>query len=280
MELNGDLHLAAPRARVWEGLNDAEILVRCIPGCESMEVTSPTERTARVAVKVGPVRAKFSGHVRMEDIRPGEGCSLIFEGSGGAAGMAKGQSAISLADEDGGTRLRYTVQASVGGKLGQVGGRMIDTAAKQMADQFFAAFQEAVAPPAVEEVEAAAVIAMAPAPEAPAPAEAVAPAAPAQPEEAAGVAPAGGATPAMPAAVEAVALPATVAAPAPTPAAPAPAASAASATAPVSPAPPRIVRAPAPPAPPPVGEGVRVLWFVLGALSTGFGVWIASLISH
>lgn len=242
MELNGDLHIAAPRDRVWEGLNDAEVLVRCIPGCETLEVTSPTERTARVMVKVGPVRAKFSGHVRMEDIRPGEGCTLLFEGSGGAAGMAKGQSAIQLADEDGGTRLRYTVQASVGGKLGQVGGRMIDTAAKQMADQFFAAFNGAVAEPAVE--------AQAPAEAAPAPAPAAVEVEPAPPAEAAAGTPA-------------------VTAPSPATTSP-PAAAAA----------PRIVRAPAPAAPPPLGEGVRVLWFALGALSTGFGVWIASLISH
>jgi hypothetical protein len=105
MELSGDIWIGAPRAKVWEGLNDAEILVRSIPGCESMEVISPTERAARVMVKVGPVRARFNGHVRMEDIRPGEGCTLHFEGSGGPAGMAKGHSAVSLTDENGGTRL-------------------------------------------------------------------------------------------------------------------------------------------------------------------------------
>jgi carbon monoxide dehydrogenase subunit G len=229
MELSGDIWIGAPRPKVWDGLNDAEILVRSIPGCESMEVISPTERAARVMVKVGPVRARFSGHVRMEDIRPGEGCTLHFEGSGGPAGMAKGHSAVSLADESGGTRLNYTVQASVGGKLGQVGGRMIDAAAKQMADQFFTAFNAAVG-------EVAPVTAVEPAPEAPL-----------EPE------------------VSAVAAEAT-AAPSPAPAAAVPA--------------PRVVRPPAPPAPAPVGEGVRVLWFALGALSTGFGVWIASLLSH
>lgn len=140
MELTGDILIEAPRQKVWEGLNDPAILMRCIPGCEAMEATSPTERTARVAVKVGPVRARFVGHVRMEDIRPGEGCLLRFEGSGGAAGMAKGQSNVDLTDEAGGTRLRYTAQASIGGKLGQVGGRMIDAASKQMAGQFFTAF--------------------------------------------------------------------------------------------------------------------------------------------
>ncbi|MCJ7799778.1 MAG: carbon monoxide dehydrogenase subunit G, partial [Polaromonas sp.] len=142
MELTGDILIGAPRAKVWAGINDPEILMRCIPGCEGMEATSPTERTARVAVKVGPVRARFVGHIRMEDIRPDQGCVLRFEGSGGAAGMAKGHSNVELSDEAGSTRLRYTAQASIGGKLGQVGGRMIDAASKQMADQFFTAFNE------------------------------------------------------------------------------------------------------------------------------------------
>lgn len=231
MELNGDILVGAPRTKVWDGLNDAEILVRSIPGCEAMEVVSPTERTARVMVKVGPVRARFTGHVRMQDIRPGEGCTLHFEGSGGPAGMAKGQSAVSLTDEGGGTRLRYTVQASVGGKLGQVGGRMIDAAAKQMADQFFAAFNDAVGgkepAPQVEP-------ALAPTPEPPAPAvEAEMAAAPAHVTDAA-------------AAVHV----------------------------------PRVVRPPAPPPPAPVGEGVRILWFALGVLSTAFGAWIASMLSR
>ena len=229
MELSGDIWIGAPRPTVWDGLNDAEILVRSIPGCESMEVISPTERAARVMVKVGPVRARFTGHVRMEDIRPGEGCTLHFEGSGGPAGMAKGRSAVSLTDEAGGTRLNYTVQASVGGKLGQVGGRMIDAAAKQMADQFFTAFNAAVG-------EVAPVVAVEPAPEAP-----TGPEAPTVAAEAIASAP-----------------------PAPAGAVPAP----------------RVVRSPAPPAPTPVGEGVRVLWFALGALATGFGMWIASPLSR
>lgn len=233
MELSGDILIGAPRAKVWDGLNDAEVLVRSIPGCESMEVISPTERAARVMVKVGPVRARFTGHVRMEDIRPGEGCTLHFEGSGGPAGMAKGHSAVSLADEDGGTRLNYTVQASVGGKLGQVGGRMIDAAAKQMADQFFTAFNAAVG-------EAAPLVEVGPTTE-------IAPQAPTEPP---GPAAAGQAVPA----------------PSPVPAAAVPA--------------PRVVRPPAPPTPAPVGESVRILWFALGALSTGFGVWIASLLSR
>lgn len=212
MELTGDILIGAPREKVWAGLNDPEILTRCIPGCEAMEATSPTERTARVAVKVGPVRARFVGHVRMEDIRPNEGCVLRFQGSGGAAGMAKGHSNVELTDEAGGTRLRYTAQASIGGKLGQVGGRMIDAASKQMADQFFAAFNEQMV--GVPVVEAA---------------------------EAASTEPAPGAT----AGAQSTFVPRTVHAPRPASS----------------------------------GEGVRVLWFVLGSLSTGFGVWIASLLT-
>lgn len=234
MELNGDILIAAPREQVWAALNDPAVLARCIPGCESMEATSDTERTARVAVKVGPVRARFTGHLRLNDVRPGEGCTLQFEGSGGAAGMAKGQSTVSLADEGDGTRLGYTAQASVGGKLGQVGGRMIDAAAKQMADQFFAAFQNELAPEQ----------AMAPVSD-----EGVAP------DEAAP-----GGTGSGPAAT-----PGATSATAPT------AASSASPT--------RMARPMPAPASPVPGEGVRVLWFALGALSTGFGVWIASLLS-
>src|SRR6185369_2698877 len=141
-ELTGDMRLTAPRDKVWAGLNDPDILARCIPGCEGIEVISPTEKSARVMVKVGPVRARFAGQIRMDQVRLGEGCTMQFQGSGGAAGMAKGQSQVELSDEDGGTRLRYNVHASVGGKLGQVGGRLIDAAAEQMANQFFAAFKE------------------------------------------------------------------------------------------------------------------------------------------
>ncbi|MBL0917683.1 MAG: SRPBCC family protein [Hydrogenophaga sp.] len=223
MELNGDILIAAPRDKVWAALNDPAVLARCIPGCESMEATSETERTARVAVKVGPVRARFTGHIRLQDVRVGEGCTLQFEGAGGAAGMAKGQSSVSLADEADGTRLRYTTQASVGGKLGQVGGRMIDAAAKQMADQFFSAF-EAELVPAATVPDANTAPTAADAPHEPAPVAAP--------------------TAASPTPAPAVARPAQAASPAPTP----------------------------------PGEGVRILWFALGALSTGFGVWIASIL--
>ncbi|MEN9780802.1 MAG: hypothetical protein RL014_1950 [Pseudomonadota bacterium] len=150
MELTGDIVIGAARSRVWAALNDPEVLAACIPGCEAVEVVGPLEKTARVMIKVGPVRARFAGRILLADVVEAERCSMSFEGSGGAAGMARGQSQVQLSDENtpGGlhTRLRYTVQASVAGKLGQVGGRMIDAAAKQMADQFFGAFQAHVAP--------------------------------------------------------------------------------------------------------------------------------------
>ena len=233
MELNGDVLVAAPRARVWAALNDPEVLRRCIPGCEAMAATGEHEMAATVAVKLGPVRARFNGRVRMEDVRPGEGCTLQFEGQGGAAGMARGASSVALHDEPGGTRVSYQTQASVAGKLGQVGGRMIDAAARQMADQFFAAFQAEVAPEPAEEPEAA-----------PAGQPEGAPAgAPTEPEPVAQAAP-GAALSATP--------------------------SAAAAT---------IERAqPAAPAGAPSGEASRVLWFVLGALSTGFGVWLGRVL--
>jgi len=150
MELTGDIVIGAARSRVWAALNDPEVLAACIPGCEAVEVVGPLEKTARVMIKVGPVRARFAGRILLADVVEAERCSMSFEGSGGAAGMARGQSQVQLSDENtpGGlhTRLRYTVQASVAGKLGQVGGRIIDAAAKQMADQFFGAFQAHVAP--------------------------------------------------------------------------------------------------------------------------------------
>jgi uncharacterized protein len=219
MELTGEMRLSAPRDKVWAGLNDPDILTRCIPGCEGIEVISPTEKSTSVMVKVGPVRARFAGQIRMDQVRPGEGCTMQFQGSGGAAGMAKGQSQVELSDEDGGTRLRYNVHASVGGKLGQVGGRMIDAAAKQMADQFFAAFNEQLGQPsrdadARQSSEGA-----------PSGAHAVAPAL----------------------------LPAAASSPAPGIAAPASSLVA--------------------------SESLRVVWFLLGALSTAFGVWIASLLT-
>jgi carbon monoxide dehydrogenase subunit G len=151
MELSGETLIAAERSVVWAALNDAGILTACIPGCEAMENINPNERKVRMAVKVGPVRARFNGTILMDDIRENQGCRMSFQGNGGAAGVASGQSVVTLSDAPGGTLLHYTVNASVGGKLGQVGGRMIDGAAKSMADQFFNALQARLSPPAPSE---------------------------------------------------------------------------------------------------------------------------------
>ena len=140
MELNGDILIGAPRERVWRALNDPQVLLASMPGGEEVRQLSPTETHVRVLIKMGPVRARFVGKILMSEVRPGEGCTLNFEGSGGAAGFASGRSTVALVDEGAGTRLRYTASASVGGKLGQIGGRMIDASAKQTADQFFEAF--------------------------------------------------------------------------------------------------------------------------------------------
>jgi uncharacterized protein len=154
MQLSDEVLIAAPRTQVWAALNDSAVLARCIPGCQALEEVSPSERKARVAVKIGPVRATFNGTIRVVDPRPGEGCELHFEGSGGAAGMVKGRSNVTLTDDAGGTRLHYTTDASIAGKLGQVGGRMIDAASKQTAEQFFEAFRRELAPQVAEEVAA------------------------------------------------------------------------------------------------------------------------------
>lgn len=141
MELIGEQFISAPRQQVWDALNDPAILGRCIPGCEEVQKISETELHTRVMLKVGPVRARFAGKIFMLDIDAPSSCTLSFEGAGGAAGFAKGRSNVTLADDSAGTRLSYSAQASVGGKLGQIGGRLIDSSAKKMADEFFIAFE-------------------------------------------------------------------------------------------------------------------------------------------
>ncbi len=144
MELNGSTVIAQSKEKVWAALNDEVILQQCITGCEAMQRIDENSLSARLSIKLGPVRAKFNGQVLMSNIRPLEGYTLTFEGSGGAAGFAKGSSNVELTTVETGTQVSYTVNASVGGKLGQIGGRMIDAAAKGMADDFFAAFGKAL----------------------------------------------------------------------------------------------------------------------------------------
>jgi carbon monoxide dehydrogenase subunit G len=149
MEMSGEYRIPASREKVWAALNDPEVLKSVIPGCQSLEKTSDTTMTATVVSKVGPVKATFKGDVTLSNIRPPEGYTISGEGKGGVAGFAKGGADVTLTEDGSDTILRYEAKAQVGGKLAQVGARLIDATAKQMADQFFGAFAEKVgkAPP-------------------------------------------------------------------------------------------------------------------------------------
>lgn len=154
MEMKGSRQIAAPRETVWAALNDPEVLKSAISGCQELTGSPEDGFEATVKQKVGPVSATFAGKVTLSDVVPLQSYTITGEGKGGAAGFAKGSAAVALADEGGGTRLDYTVHANVGGKLAQLGSRLIDGFARKMADSFFDNFQAAVEPPA--EAEAAA----------------------------------------------------------------------------------------------------------------------------
>ncbi|RVU33885.1 carbon monoxide dehydrogenase [Hwanghaeella grinnelliae] len=185
MDMKGEERISAPREVVWEALNDPDVLKACIPGCQTLEKTSDTSFSATVQAKVGPVKAKFAGEVSLTDIDPPKGYKISGEGKGGAAGFAKGGAVVSLAEDGDETVLSYEVDANVGGKLAQIGSRLIDSTAKKMAGEFFSKFNEEVmaragdagSAPAAADTEAAATAAAAPSPT-PAPVEEPAPAAP------------------------------------------------------------------------------------------------------
>jgi uncharacterized protein len=149
MEMTGEFRIPAPRERVWRGLNDPEVLKQAIPGCQTIEKVSDTEFTAKVRAKVGPVSATFGGKVNLTDLDPPKAYTISGEGSGGVAGFAKGSAKVNLA-EDGGaaTVLHYEVQAHVGGKLAQIGSRLIDATSRKMAEDFFSRFVAVMSPPA------------------------------------------------------------------------------------------------------------------------------------
>src|SRR6266516_7862465 len=140
MVMDGEVQLPAAREVVWAKLNDPEVLKASIPGCESLEKLSDTEFQAVAVTKIGPVKAKFKGKVRLSDLDPPKGYRVSGEGDGGVAGFAKGGAVVTLTPAESGTKLSYQVDAQIGGKLAQLGQRLVNGAAKKMADQFFAKF--------------------------------------------------------------------------------------------------------------------------------------------
>jgi len=159
MDLTGEYRIPAPRETVWAALNNPEILKACIPGCEELNKTSDTELVAKVVAKIGPVKATFGGKVTLSDLDPPNGYTISGEGQGGAAGFAKGGAKVRLEPADGGavTVLHYTADAQIGGKLAQIGSRLVEGTAKKLADEFFAAFaaQAAAAAPTATPAAAA-----------------------------------------------------------------------------------------------------------------------------
>jgi uncharacterized protein len=144
MDMTGEFRIPAPREAVWKALNDPEILKQCIAGCEELVKTSDTEFTAKVTARVGPVKASFTGKVTLSDLDPPNGYKITGEGQGGAAGFARGGAEVHLEPDGDGTLLKYAVNAAIGGKLAQIGARLIDGTARKMANDFFAKFAEIV----------------------------------------------------------------------------------------------------------------------------------------
>jgi uncharacterized protein len=165
MEFKGRYLIPASPEKVWTALNDPEVLRKCVPGCERMEKTDATHFIAAAVLKIGPVKATFNANLELGELDPPHRCTIKGEGQGGVAGFARGEAEVLLTPEADGTALAYTAQAAIGGKLAQIGQRLIDGAAKQIADDFFARFAAAVA--ALPEV---AVAEAAPTPAAPLPA--------------------------------------------------------------------------------------------------------------
>ena len=148
MQMQDSQRIPASKDKVWAALNDPEVLKKCIPGCQSLEMSSPTEMTATVVFKVGPVKATFGGKVTLSDLDPPDSYRISGEGTGGVAGFAKGGASVKLeAESSEVTILHYEVDAQIGGKLAQLGGRLIDSTSKKLAGEFFASFGEVVGGP-------------------------------------------------------------------------------------------------------------------------------------
>jgi uncharacterized protein len=155
MEIIGTQAIPAPRVTVWAALNDPEVLKKCLPGCESVERTAEDEFKVVVVTSIGPLRARFNGVLRLTEVNAPVSCVMVFEGQGGAVGFGKGSSAVTLSETPEGTALGYNAQAHVGGKLAQVGSRLIESVAKKMTDDFFKAFRKQLAPDAAPDALAA-----------------------------------------------------------------------------------------------------------------------------
>ena len=145
MQMSDSQRIAASKEKVWAALNDPAVLKQCIPGCQALEMTTPTEMTATVVIRVGPVKATFGGKVTLSDLDPPNSYRIIGEGAGGVAGFAKGGATVRLeAEAPDVTILHYEVDAQIGGKLAQLGGRLIDSTSKKLASEFFASFGKVV----------------------------------------------------------------------------------------------------------------------------------------
>lgn len=144
MDMQGSRHLAVTQQQAWDALNDPEVLKLCIPGCDRVEAAGENQYTVGMAVKVGPVAARFTGKIQLVDVLPPNSYTLVFEGQGGAAGFGKGQAKVNLAPavEGAGCELAYTAHAQVGGKIAQVGQRLVDGVARSMSEEFFRRFDE------------------------------------------------------------------------------------------------------------------------------------------
>ena len=148
MEMTGEQLIQASQADTWAALNDPEMLKACVPGCESIDRTSDTEYLVQMTARVGPVSAKFKGKLNLSNMNPPHSYSIAFEGQGGVAGFAKGGADVSLTPQGHATKLAYKVKANVGGKLAQIGSRLVDAAANKVANDFFVTFNEKVGKPA------------------------------------------------------------------------------------------------------------------------------------
>ncbi|HEX9851843.1 MAG TPA: carbon monoxide dehydrogenase subunit G [Woeseiaceae bacterium] len=148
MDIKGEYQIACDRQRVWQALNDAEVLGRCIPGCEFIEMQSPTRLNARILATIGPVKAKFDTHISLDNLNPPAGYTLTGESKGGPAGFGRGSADVRLEEKDGGTLLIYDARLQVGGKLAQLGSRLVLGATRKMADDFFGSFSRELDPAA------------------------------------------------------------------------------------------------------------------------------------